>query len=204
LFPDINTAREDGLLAIGGDLDAETLKLAYSSGIFPWFSGKTPMWYSPDPRFVLFPHQLVVSKSMKQVLKSNKFSFTCDQAFDQVIKNCSTVKREGQWGTWITKDMIKAYTMLFNQGVVHSAETWMNGKLVGGLYGVQIGKVFCGESMFSLESNASKFAFIRFVQDVLIPAGIQLIDCQVHTPHLESMGAVMISRAKFIEYLKTS
>ena len=204
MFPDINTAREDGLLAIGGDLDAETLKLAYSSGIFPWFSGKTPMWYSPDPRFVLFPHQLVVSKSMKQVLKSNKFSFTCDQAFDQVIKNCSTVKREGQWGTWITKDMIKAYTMLFNQGVVHSAETWMNGKLVGGLYGVQIGKVFCGESMFSLESNASKFAFIRFVQDVLIPAGIQLIDCQVHTPHLESMGAVMISRAKFIEYLKTS
>jgi len=162
------------------------------------------MWYSPDPRFVLFPHQLVVSKSMKQVLKSNKFSFTCDQAFDQVIKNCSTVKREGQWGTWITKDMIKAYTMLFNQGVVHSAETWMNGKLVGGLYGVQIGKVFCGESMFSLESNASKFAFIRFVQDVLIPAGIQLIDCQVHTPHLESMGAVMIPRAKFIEYLKTS
>ena len=204
MFPDINTAREDGLLAIGGDLDAETLKLAYSSGIFPWFSGKTPMWYSPDPRFVLFPHQLVVSKSMKQVLKSNKFSFTCDQAFDQVIKNCSTVKREGQWGTWITKDMIKAYTMLFNQGVVHSAETWMNGKLVGGLYGVQIGKVFCGESMFSLESNASKFAFIRFVQDVLIPAGIQLIDCQVHTPHLESMGAVMIPRAKFIEYLKTS
>jgi leucyl/phenylalanyl-tRNA--protein transferase len=204
LFPDINTARKDGLLAIGGDLDAETLKLAYSSGIFPWFSGKIPMWYSPDPRFVLFPHQLVVSKSMKQVLKSNKFSFTFDQAFDQVIKNCSTVKREGQWGTWITKDMIKSYTVLFNQGVVHSAETWMNGKLVGGLYGVQVGKVFCGESMFSLESNASKFAFIRYVQDVLIPAGIQLIDCQVHTPHLESLGAVMIPRAKFIEYLKIS
>jgi leucyl/phenylalanyl-tRNA--protein transferase len=202
LFPDINTAREDGLLAIGGDLNADTLKLAYRSGIFPWFSGKMPMWYSPDPRFVLFPHQLVVSKSMKQVLKSNKFSFTTDQCFDQVIRNCSTIEREGQWGTWITKDMIKAYTDLFDQGIVHSAETWMNGKLVGGLYGVQVGKVFCGESMFSLESNASKFAFIRYVQDVLIPGGIELIDCQVHTPHLESLGAVMIPRAKFIEYFK--
>jgi leucyl/phenylalanyl-tRNA--protein transferase len=204
LFPDIHTAREDGLLAIGGDLDAETLKLAYSSGIFPWFSGKTPMWYSPDPRFVLFPDQLVVSKSMKQVLRSNKFSFTYDKCFDDVIKHCSTVKRDGQWGTWITKDMIKAYTVLFNQGVVHSAETWLNGKLVGGLYGVQVGKVFCGESMFSLEANASKFAFIRYIQDVLMPAGIALIDCQVHTPHLESLGAVMIPRARFIEYLPIS
>jgi leucyl/phenylalanyl-tRNA---protein transferase len=202
LFPDINTAREDGLLAIGGELNVDTLKLAYRSGIFPWFSGKVPMWYSPDPRFVLFPKDLIVSKSMKQVIKGSKFSFTADQAFKEVIKNCSTVEREGQWGTWITSDMIKAYVALHKEGIAHSAETWLDGKLVGGLYGVRTGRVFCGESMFSHVSNASKYAFIRYVQEVLIPGGIELIDCQVHTPHLESLGAIMIPRARFVAYLK--
>lgn len=202
MFPDIKTAREDGLLAIGGELNVDTLKLAYSSGIFPWFSGKIPMWYSPDPRFVLFPGDLVVSKSMKQVIKSNKFSITFDKAFIEVVKNCSTVKRDGQWGTWITNDMVKAYVALHKEGIAHSAETWMDGKLVGGLYGVKQGRSFCGESMFSQVSNASKYAFIRYMQEVLIPAGIGLIDCQVYTPHLESLGAKMIPRDEFIEYLK--
>jgi leucyl/phenylalanyl-tRNA--protein transferase len=202
LFPDINTARKDGLLAIGGELTVDTLKLAYRSGIFPWFSGKVPMWYSPNPRFVLFPKKLVVSKSMKQVIKSNKFSFTIDKAFKEVIRNCSTVEREGQWGTWITDDMINAYVSLHNEGMAHSAETWMDGNLVGGLYGVKVGRVFCGESMFSHVSNASKFAFIKYVQDILIPEGIELIDCQVHTPHLESLGAEMIPRDQFVKYLK--
>jgi leucyl/phenylalanyl-tRNA--protein transferase len=195
-------ARKDGLLAIGGELNVDTLKLAYNSGIFPWFSGKVPMWYSPDPRFVLFPKDLIVSKSMKQVINSNKFTFTHDKAFKDVIRNCSTIEREGQWGTWITNDMIKAYTALFKEGLAHSAETWQDGKLVGGLYGVKVGRVFCGESMFSHVSNASKFAFIRYVQEVLIPEGIELIDCQVHTPHLESLGAKMIPRARFLDYLK--
>lgn len=202
MFPDINTARKDGLLAIGGELTVDTLKLAYRSGIFPWFSGKVPMWYSPNPRFVLFPKKLVVSKSMKQVIKSNKFSFTIDKAFKEVIRNCSTVEREGQWGTWITDDMINAYVSLHNEGMAHSAETWMDGNLVGGLYGVKVGRVFCGESMFSHVSNASKFAFIKYVQDILIPEGIELIDCQVHTPHLESLGAEMIPRDQFVKYLK--
>jgi leucyl/phenylalanyl-tRNA--protein transferase len=202
LFPDISTARKDGLLAIGGELNVASLKLAYRSGIFPWFSGKVPMWYSPDPRFVLFPKDLVISKSMKQVIRSEKFSFTSDQAFNDVIKNCSTIGRNGQWGTWITNDMIKAYVALYNEGLAHSAEAWMDDKLVGGLYGVRIGRVFCGESMFSQVSNASKFAFIRYVQDVLIPEGVELIDCQVYTPHLGSLGARMIPRAEFVEYLK--
>ncbi|HLO81709.1 MAG TPA: leucyl/phenylalanyl-tRNA--protein transferase [Chitinophagaceae bacterium] len=202
MFPDLSTAREDGLLAIGGELTVDTLRHAYHSGIFPWFSGKIPMWYSPDPRFVLFPENLVVSKSMKQVIKSNKFSFTVDKAFKDVIINCSTVEREGQWGTWITDDMINAYVALHKEGMAHSAEAWMDGKLVGGLYGVKVGHVFCGESMFSHVSNASKFAFIKYVQDVLIPEGVELIDCQVHTPHLESLGAEMIPRDEFVKYLK--
>lgn len=201
MFPDLSTADEDGLLAIGGDLSTTTLKLAYRSGIFPWFSGKTPMWYSPDPRFVLFPNELVVSKSMKQVLRSNKFSFTTNRAFKDVIAHCSLTQRDGQPGTWITSDMIRAFTKLFEEGGAESAETWLDGKLVGGLYGVRVGKVFCGESMFSHASNASKYAFINFVQ-LLASQGIELIDCQVYTAHLESLGARMISRAAYLDYLK--
>jgi leucyl/phenylalanyl-tRNA--protein transferase len=200
MFPELSTADEDGLLAIGGDLSTDTLKLAYQSGIFPWFSGKTPMWYSPDPRFVIFPKELVISKSMKQVLRANKFSFTTSQAFREVITHCSTTRREGQPGTWITPDMIEAYVKLHREGHAESAETWMDGELVGGLYGVRVGKVFCGESMFSHVSNASKFAFINMVK-LLVSQGVELIDCQMHTPHLESLGGRMISRADYISYL---
>jgi leucyl/phenylalanyl-tRNA--protein transferase len=201
MFPDLSTADEDGLLAIGGDLSTTTLKIAYRSGIFPWFSGKTPMWYSPDPRFVLFPAELVISKSMKQVLRSNKFSFTTNQAFEEVVRNCSATPRDGQQsGTWITPAMVKAYIKLHDEGHAESAETWMDGELVGGLYGVRVGKVFCGESMFSHVSNASKFAFINMVQ-LLVSQGIELIDCQVYTAHLESLGARMIARSDYLDYL---
>lgn len=200
MFPDVSHADEDGLLAIGGDLSFETLLTAYRSGIFPWFSGQTPMWYAPDPRFVLFPKDLKISKSMKQVLKSNKFKFTRNKDFDQVIRHCSAVKRAGQWGTWITNDMITAYNALHQMGYAESAEAWQGETLVGGLYGVRVGNVFCGESMFSHASNASKFAFIQLV-DALIKEGIELIDCQVHTEHLESLGAQMISRADYLSYL---
>lgn len=201
MFPHLSTADEDGLLAIGGDLSTTTLKIAYQSGIFPWFSGNTPMWYSPDPRFVLFPGELVISKSMKQVLRSSKFSFTSNRAFRDVITHCSLAKRDGQPGTWINPDMIKAYNRLHEEGGAESAESWINGKLVGGLYGVRVGKVFCGESMFSHASNASKYAFIHFVQ-LLVTQGIELIDCQVYTHHLESLGARMISRSAYLDYLK--
>jgi leucyl/phenylalanyl-tRNA--protein transferase len=200
MFPDLSTADEDGLLAIGGDLSTATLKLAYRSGIFPWFSGKTPMWYSPDPRFVLFPRELMISKSMKQVLRSNKFSFTTNKAFEEVVRNCSDAPRDGQPGTWITQDMIRAYINLYKEGHAESAETWMDGKLAGGLYGVRVGNVFCGESMFSHVSNASKFAFIHLVE-LLVSQGIELIDCQVYTAHLESLGARMISRSAYLDYL---
>lgn len=200
LFPDVSQADQDGLLAIGGDLSVETLLTAYRSGIFPWFSGRTPHWYSPDPRFVLFPQDLKVSKSMKQVIHSRKFRFTRNKDFNQVITNCSSVERPGQWGTWITHDMIKAYNTLHQNGHAESAEAWLDGKLVGGLYGVRVGNVFCGESMFSYVSNASKFAFISLVGE-LINEGIELIDCQIHTPHLESLGAQMISRNDYLSYL---
>ncbi|MEY3437194.1 MAG: leucyl/phenylalanyl-tRNA--protein transferase [Sphingobacteriales bacterium] len=200
MFPDVSLADADGLIAVGGDLSVETLLTAYRSGIFPWFSGKIPHWYSPDPRFVLFPKDLKVSKSMKQVIRSGKFAFSRNKDFNQVITNCSSVGRPGQWGTWITKDMIKAYNTLHQQGYAESAEAWLNGQLVGGLYGIRVGKVFCGESMFSYASNASKFAFITLVGE-LIKEGIELIDCQIHTEHLESLGAYMIPRSDYLSYL---
>lgn len=200
MFPDVHLADEDGLLAIGGDLSVNTLLTAYRSGIFPWFSGQTPHWYSPDPRFVLYPTDLRISKSMKQVIRSQQFQFTRNKDFNQVITNCSAVKRPGQWGTWITRDMIKAYNTLHQQGFAESAEAWQGDQLVGGLYGVRVGKVFCGESMFSLVSNASKFSFISLVSE-LIKEGVELIDCQVHTEHLESLGAVMIPRNVYLTYL---
>lgn len=200
-FPPVESSDEDGLLAIGGDLSTERLKLAYSMGIFPWFSGKIPQWWSPDPRFVLFPEELVISKSMKQVLKKDAFEFTINQSFENVIKECSEMKRKDQLGTWITSAMRKSYMELHIQGIAISAETWSNGQLVGGLYGVVSGKVFCGESMFSKESNSSKFALIRFTE-YLRNIGIKLIDCQVYTEHLESLGARMISRNSFLQFLK--
>lgn len=199
-FPPVHLAEPDGLLAMGGDLSPERILLAYSKGIFPWFEGDTPLWWATNPRFVIFPEELKVSKSMKQVLKNNSFSFTVNKDCMQVISHCGNVKRDGQRGTWITKDIKKTYFNLHQQGYVSSAETWQNGQLVGGLYGIRIGNVFCGESMFSLVNNASKYAFINYVQ-LLKEDGVQLIDCQIYTPHLESLGGKMISITDYLNFL---
>jgi leucyl/phenylalanyl-tRNA--protein transferase len=201
IFPDPNLASRDGLLAIGGDLSVERLLLAYNHGIFPWFSeGEPIMWWSPNPRFVLFPDKLKISKSMQQVLRSNKFEVTTNQDFENVIRNCQHVKRTGQNSTWITEDIISSYTELHKLGVAHSVEVWENKKLVGGLYGLIMGKCFFGESMFSTVSNASKTGFISFVKQ-LQAQDFQLIDCQIHSEHLESLGAEMITRKKFLALL---
>lgn len=196
-FPPVTQAEPDGLLAIGGDLSVERLLLAYRSGIFPWYEGKEILWWSPDPRFVLFPDELKVSKSMKALLKKQAFAFTLNHDFKAVISHCKSIFRPGQQSTWITPAMKLAYTHLHELGYAHSAEVWLNGALVGGLYGVRIGKAFFGESMFSKVSNASKFAFISYVE-WLKQDGVQLIDCQVYTEHLESLGARMIPRQEFI------
>lgn len=199
LFPDVKLASKEGVLAIGGDLSIERLLLAYKSGIFPWFDDEEPLiWWSPDPRFVLFPKQLKVSKSMKQVLRNSDFEITINKDFEAVINQCSKVKRDGQKGTWITENMKAAYIKLHELGYAKSVEVWLGNELVGGLYGVDVNNgVFCGESMFSLVSNASKVAFITFIQN----SNYRLIDCQVYTNHLESLGAQDISRAEFLRYL---
>lgn len=200
IFPPVHMAEPDGLLAMGGNLSAERLLLAYKSGIFPWYDGNIPLWWSPDPRFVLFPPDLRVSKSMQQLLKKDTFQFTVNTCFSKVIHHCKNIKRDNQHGTWITDEVESAYTRLHALGYAHSAETWVDGKLAGGLYGVRLGKVFFGESMFSLVSNASKYAFIKYTQQ-LQQEGVMLIDCQVYTPHLESLGATMIPRQQFIDAL---
>lgn len=200
-FPPVSEALPDGLLALGGDLRPERLILAYRSGIFPWFNEDDPiLWWSPHPRCVLFPDKLKVSKSMQQVVKKGVFEFRVNSAFSEVIAACSEVPREGQDGTWITEDIREAYIRLHQTGYVWSAEAWQDGQLVGGLYGILMGKAFFGESMFSRVSNASKFAFISWVR-LLQEQGVQLIDCQLHTPHLESLGAEMIPREEFIRLL---
>jgi len=202
IFPPVEVADEDGLLAIGGDLGTERLLLAYRSGIFPWYNEGEPIcWWSPDPRFVLYPSELKISNSMRTVLNNGKFRFSIDRAFTEVIQNCKTVTRKGQDGTWISPAVQKAYTILHEQGYAHSAETWLDGKLVGGLYGIKLDNIFFGESMFSIEKNASKFAFIKYVQ-LLQKENLQLVDCQVYTGHLESLGAGMISRERFVEALR--
>ena len=197
-FPNVSKANADGLLAIGGDLFVERLLLAYKSGIFPWFENDEPiLWWSPDPRFVLFPEKLKVSKSMSQVLRNSSFDITINKDFNAVINNCAKTKRDGQAGTWITKNMIEAYTKLHEQGYAKSVEVWQNDKLVAGFYGIDLGNVFCGESMFTKVNNASKAGFISFVQN----SNYKLIDCQVYTRHLESLGAEDIPRATFLKYL---
>lgn len=200
-FPPVEEAQEDGLLAIGGDLSVQRLLLAYEQGIFPWYDGDVPVWWCPDPRFVMFPNELNVSKSMQQLLKKNVFEFTINKAFHDVINNCKKIYRPGQEGTWITNDVVRSYKKMHEFGYAHSAEVWQNGKLVGGLYGIRLGKVFFGESMFSLVSNASKYAFISYIQQ-LKKEGAQLIDCQVYTQHLESLGAKMIARTDFMALLR--
>ncbi len=201
IFPPVEMANKDGILAFGGNLSPERLLLAYRSGIFPWYNEDEPIvWWSPDPRFVLFPDKLKVSKSMQTVLNNGKFRFTINRAFTQVIQNCKTAPRKEQEGTWISPAVQNAYMQLHQLGHAHSAEAWLNGELVGGLYGVRLGKIFFGESMFSKVSNASKFAFIKYIQQ-LQKEQVMLIDCQVYTSHLESMGAAMIERKKFIGLL---
>lgn len=202
IFPPVHFAEPDGLLAMGGDLSPERLLLAYRSGIFPWYEGDTVLWWSPDPRFVLFPNELIISKSIKPLLNRNEFDFTTNMAFSQVIHHCKKTKRPGQDGTWITDEVEKAYCKLHESGYAHSAEVWKDDKLVGGLYGIRLGKVFFGESMFSIISNASKFAFIKYVQ-LLKDEGTCLIDCQVYTEYLESMGARMIDRKDFIKQIES-
>jgi leucyl/phenylalanyl-tRNA--protein transferase len=201
LFPDPALAEYDGLLAVGGDLCVERLLLAYQSGIFPWYSDDTPiLWYAPHERFVLYPEKLKISKSMRSVLRPGKFAITTNTCFNSVIEACSVVPREGQDGTWITADMKVAYNKLHEEGHAHSVEVWQQGELVGGFYGVVVNQIFCGESMFSLVSNASKTALIW-----LCNSGVyKLIDCQVHTDHLESMGAEMISREEYMSILRNS
>ena len=203
IFPPPHLAENDGLLAFGGDLSARRLLLAYSMGIFPWYSEDEPiMWWSPNPRFVMFPKDIKVSKSMKQVFKKQLFRCTLDKNFSAVIRNCQQKKRVGQYGTWITEEMLDAYEYLHDIGLAHSVEVWnKNDELVGGLYGVALGSCFFGESMFTHESNASKAGYITLVKQ-LQKWQFDLIDCQIHTKHLESLGAKSIERTIFIESLQ--
>jgi leucyl/phenylalanyl-tRNA---protein transferase len=202
IFPPVSHAEPDGMLAVGGDLSPGRLLAAYSQGIFPWYTeGESPiLWWSPDPRMVLFPDELYVSKSMQQLLKRKAFEVTYDREFKKVLAACSQTERPGQDGTWLGKDMQKAYFKLHELGVAHSVEVWEDGKLVGGLYGLALGRIFCGESMFSHASNASKFGFITLVR-MLQANGFELIDCQVYTAHLESLGAREIGRNEFLKRL---
>ena len=201
-FPSVEDANEEGLLAVGGDLSPERLMLAYKNGIFPWFNeGSLILWWSPNPRMVLFPERIKVSKSMQKVLKSNQFSLTKNNCFAAVIDQCALARREGQEGTWITNEMKEAYLKLHELGYAQSYEVWQDNKLVGGLYGIDLGHIFCGESMFSKVSNTSKLAFIHLVKE-LQKKQYKLIDCQVYNEHLESLGAREISREEFVRMLK--
>ena len=202
-FPPVTDASEDGLLAVSGDLSSERLLLAYQSGIFPWYStGQPILWWSPDPRMVLFPKHLKVSKSFRKAISSEKFKITFNTSFSDVIENCAAIKREGQAGTWITSEMEKAYIDLHQKGHAVSVEVWQQDDLVGGLYGIDLPekKVFCGESMFTKVSDASKVGFYYLVQ-FLKEKNYKLIDCQVYTQHLERLGAEEISREEFLQYL---
>ena len=198
-FPDVANATNEGLLAVGGDLSSERLLHAYRHGIFPWYENEEPiLWWSPDPRFVLLPKDLKVSKSMKKVLRDQPFKLTKNKVFNQVIEYCARVKRYGQDGTWISEAMLEAYKKLHLLGYAQSIEVWQNNTLVGGLYGVDINNgVFYGESMFALVTNASKFGFISFIQN----SNYKIIDCQLYTAHLESLGGRYMSRDEFLTYL---
>jgi leucyl/phenylalanyl-tRNA--protein transferase len=200
-FPPIEFASPEGILAFGGDLSPERLLLAYKSGIFPWFNIDEPIiWWSPDPRMVLFLDEFKVSKSMRNILNRDVFKVTFNQGFSAVIRNCQKIVRPGQDGTWISEQMINAYEKLHELGYAKSIEVWQDEVLVGGLYGVDLGHVFCGESMFSNVSNASKVAFISLVNQ-LKSQDYQLLDCQVYNEHLESLGCREIAREDFVGVL---
>ena len=201
LFPKVETANKDGVIAIGGDLLPERLLLAYKSGIFPWYNeGEPIIWYSPNPRMVLYPEKLKISKSMRSILRKGNFKITFNQNFEEVIANCKTISRKDQPGTWITDEMQKAYIKLHKTGIAKSVEVWQNNELVGGLYGMDLEIIFCGESMFSKVSNASKIAFIYLTQKCE-NENYKLIDCQVYNEHLASLGAEEIPRKEFIKIL---
>jgi leucyl/phenylalanyl-tRNA--protein transferase len=200
-FPDPSMADAEGLIAFGGDLSVERLLLAYRMGIFPWYNENEPiLWWSPDPRCVLFPDKLKISKSMKPFINQGKYRFTINRAFHDVITRCKTIDRKDGMGTWINQEIIDAYTQLHVDGNAISAEAWHEGKLVGGLYGVKIGRIFYGESMFSIMPNASKFAFIQMVQK-LKKEGLYMIDCQIKSEHMISLGAELITRNSFSKIL---
>ncbi len=204
-FPTLDQALDDGLLAVGGDLSPQRLLNAYRNGIFPWFNEHDPiLWWSPDPRMVLFTDQIKISKSLKKTLKNTELSITMDRAFSEVMAACSAPRKntngETESGTWIHPEMIEAYTGLHQQGIAHSIECWQNDDLVGGLYGIAIGRIFFGESMFSTVRDSSKIALVTLCQQ-LKHWGFPLIDCQIYSQHLASMGAIEIERKQFISYL---
>ena len=200
-FPPTHTASEEGILAVGGDLSIDRLMNAYESGIFPWYEdGSEILWWAPDPRFVLFTNELKISKSMRQFMRNSTWTVTLDTAFDQVIRACKSVPRKGQDGTWITDEMEEAYINLHQEGYAHSVEVWDQDELVGGLYGVSLGHMFFGESMFNYRSNASKMALIKLVE-WLKKKGFSMVDCQDYTDHVASLGAREISRVDFEKIL---
>ena len=202
VFPPVEMTSAEGIIAFGGDLRPERLILAYQNGIFPWYNeGEPIIWYCPEDRMVLFPHELRISKSMRQLMRNNTFRITSNTAFEQVISQCQNSPRKDQLGTWITDDMKQAYLKLHELGFAKSIEVWQDDKLVGGLYGIDLGHIFCGESMFSKESNTSKLAFIHLVQQ-LEKEQYKLIDCQVYNEHLESLGAREIPRSEFMGFLR--
>ena len=203
-FPLPYLASKEGLLAVGGDLSQKRLLLAYRMGIFPWFSNDEPiLWWSPDPRFVLFPHEIKISKTLNKIIKKDMFRVTMDLAFNEVIKQCAQVRLQKNQGTWIVKDMIDAYCNLHESGFAHSVEVWLQGDLVGGLYGVSLGKCFFGESMFTLVSNASNVGLVKLAEH-LKELSFDLIDCQVPTEHLTRFGARQIPRIRFLNQLEKS
>ena len=203
-FPDPKLYHpEDGLMAYGGDLSPERIWFAYQLGIFPWFNPEDEiLWWCPDPRFVLFPKELKISKSINKILRDDVFTFTENKCFEEVIKNCAKINRKDQNGTWLTEEMIKSYTQLHLFGKAKSIEVWQNNELVGGLYGLDLGNVFCGESMFAKVSNASKAGFIWFIEQY--KSKFTVIDCQVYTHHLESLGAKEIPKQQFLDYLENN
>jgi len=203
-FPPVDEASYEGILALGGDLSVERLMLAYNNGIFPWFNEDEPiLWWAPPERMVINPNDYKVTKSLRNIINRNSFEITVNKAFESVISNCQKAERKGQEGTWITNDIIESYTKLHQLGKAMSFEVWQNGALVGGLYGVDLGHVFCGESMFSNVSNASKVAFVKLIE-YLKSNNYKLLDCQVHNDHLEKLGAFEISRPAFMRILKSN
>ncbi len=202
VFPPVEMASSEGILAFGGDLQPERLILAYQSGIFPWYNeGEPIIWYSPGMRMVLFPEELKISKSMRRFIAKNKYTLSWNKAFEQVIDQCQKSLRKEQLGTWITEEMKEAYIVLHKLGFAKSIEVWDEDELIGGLYGIDLGHIFCGESMFSKVSNTSKLAFIHLVRE-LQKKDYKLIDCQVYNEHLDSLGAREISREEFMGFLR--